>query len=48
MLSFGKATELAGISPQRLDELPEQRRMPRHYGVEEVEEDIAYALLSNA
>ncbi len=43
ILSFGKANELAGIGRHRLAELLEQRGMPRHYGVDELEEDSAYA-----
>ena len=43
ILSFGKAGELAGIGRQQLAALLEQRGMARHYGLEELEEDSAYA-----
>ena len=42
ILSFGKATELAGVSRYRFADLPTSRGIPRHYGQEELTEDLAY------
>jgi len=42
-LSFGKARELAGMSKNLVSQLLGKRRIPRHYGQEELEDDIAYA-----
>ena len=42
-LSFGKAHELAGMSKYEFGLLVGKRGIPRHYGQEELEEDIAYA-----
>ena len=43
MLSFGKARELAGMSKQEFGQLLGDRRIERHYGPEELEEDLRYA-----
>jgi len=43
MLSFGKARELAGMSKQEFGELLGDRRIKRHYGPEELAEDLRYA-----
>ena len=42
LLSFGKAVELSGVSRWQLAELLRQRGIPRHYGPEELAEDLAY------
>ena len=42
-LSFGKARELAGMSKYEFARLLGKRRIPRHYGQAELEEDLAYA-----
>jgi predicted HTH domain antitoxin len=42
ILSLGKAAELAGISRQRFGELLTHRAIPRHYGQDELAEDLAY------
>jgi predicted HTH domain antitoxin len=42
ILSFGKAAELAGISRYRFGELVTGRGIPRHYGQDELAEDLAY------
>ena len=43
MLSFGKARELAGMSKQAFGKLLGDRKIERHYGPEELEEDLRYA-----
>jgi predicted HTH domain antitoxin len=43
LLSLGKASELAAISRPLFGEILEQRGIARHYGEEEVTEDVAYA-----
>lgn len=42
-LSFGKARELAGMSTYAFGQLLGERQIPRHYGQEELEEDLRYA-----
>ena len=42
ILSFGRATELAGISRYQFADLLTSRGIPRHYGQEELAEDLAY------
>lgn len=46
-LSLGKAGVLAGMSRREFEELLGQRRIPRHYGKEELEEDLRYARRSS-
>ena len=43
VLSFGKARELARMDKYSFGQLLGQRGIPRHYGEQEVKEDIAYA-----
>lgn len=43
LLSLGKAAELAGISRFVFSDLLTQRNIPRHYGEEELAEDLKYA-----
>ena len=43
ILSLGKASELAGISRFVFSDLLTQRSIPRHYGDEELTEDLNYA-----
>ena len=42
MLSFGKARELAGMSKQEFGQLLGDRGVERHYGPEELAEDLRY------
>ncbi len=42
ILSFGKARELAGVSRYQFAHLLTGRGIPRHYGQEELAEDLAY------
>jgi predicted HTH domain antitoxin len=42
-LSFGKARQLAEMPKYEFGLLLGKRGIPRHYGQEEVDEDIAYA-----
>jgi len=42
-LSFGKARELAAMTKYEFGVLLGKRCISRHYGREEIEEDIAYA-----
>jgi predicted HTH domain antitoxin len=42
ILSFGRATELAAISRYQFADLVARRGIPRHYGPEELAEDLAY------
>jgi predicted HTH domain antitoxin len=43
MLSFGKAAALSGITRQQFEDLLGKRKILRHYGEEELEEDLEYA-----
>ncbi len=43
LLSFGKASELAGESRFRFADVVTQRGIARHYGEEELTEDLTYA-----
>jgi predicted HTH domain antitoxin len=43
LLSFGKARELAGMTKHEFGHLLGERAIPRHYGPEELEDDLAYA-----
>jgi predicted HTH domain antitoxin len=43
MLSFGKARELAEMETYEFGKLLGERQISRHYGREELEDDIAYA-----
>ena len=43
LLSFGKASELAGVSRFTFSAVLAQRRIARHYGQEDVHEDLTYA-----
>ena len=42
-LSFGKARELASMSKYEFALLLGRRGLPRHYGLEELEDDLRYA-----
>jgi predicted HTH domain antitoxin len=42
LLSFGKAAELARLSRYAFGALTTHRGIPRHYGAEELAEDLAY------
>jgi predicted HTH domain antitoxin len=42
-LSFGKARELASMGKYEFGRLLGERRIPRHYGREELEDDLTYA-----
>jgi predicted HTH domain antitoxin len=42
-LSFGKARELAGMPKYEFGRIVGKRGIPRHYGPEELGEDIEYA-----
>jgi predicted HTH domain antitoxin len=42
-LSFGKARELAGLNKYEFGRVLGQRQIPRHYGLAELEDDLAYA-----
>lgn len=42
-LSFGKARELAGMSKYEFGQLLGRRELPRHYGTQELEDDLRYA-----
>ena len=42
-LSFGKARELASMGKYGFGRLLGERRIPRHYGREELEDDLTYA-----
>jgi len=41
-LSFGKAGELAGMERYEFGQLLGRREIPRHYGREELEDDLTY------
>ncbi len=43
ILSFGKAGELATLNRQQFGELLNQRGITRHYGSDELAEDVGYA-----
>lgn len=43
ILSLGKARELAGMKRWEFEELLGRRQIPRHYGIEDLEDDIRYA-----
>ena len=43
LLSFGKARELAGIGKYEFGQLLGECGIPRHYGREELEDDLKYA-----
>ena len=43
ILSFGKARELAGLSKYEFGVLLGRRGIHRHYGVEELQDDVTYA-----
>ncbi|MBC8179941.1 UPF0175 family protein [candidate division KSB1 bacterium] len=43
ILSFGKARELAQLGKYEFGKLLGERKISRHYGIEELEEDIIYA-----
>jgi|APHM01.1.fsa_nt_gi Uncharacterised protein family (UPF0175). len=43
MLSFGKARELANMTKQSFGQLLGERGVERHYGLEELAEDLSYA-----
>jgi len=43
MLSFGKARELAGTGKYEFGQLLGKRGITRHYGREELEDDLTYA-----
>lgn len=43
VLSSGKACRLSGMTRWEFEELLGQRRIPRHYTEENLEEDIEYA-----
>ncbi|MFP4021015.1 MAG: UPF0175 family protein [Halanaerobium sp.] len=42
MLSFGKARELAGLSKWEFHNLLGERKIERHYSMEDLKEDIEY------
>ena len=42
ILPFGKATELSAISRWQFADLAARRGIPRHYGPDELAEDLAY------
>ena len=43
MLSSGKASALCGLTLHQFEDLLGQRRVLRHYGEEELQEDLRYA-----
>ena len=43
LLSFGKPAEMANLTCFQFGDLITQRGIPRHYGPEELAEDLAYA-----
>lgn len=43
ILSFGKARSLAELSKREFQQLLGDREIPRHYGEQELEEDLEYA-----
>jgi predicted HTH domain antitoxin len=43
ILSSGKAAALSGLTRQQFEDLLGQRKIKRHYGEAELEEDLKYA-----
>ena len=43
LLSFGKARELAGMEEYDFGRALGRRKIPRHYGQDELEDDLTYA-----
>ncbi len=43
LLSFGKGRELAGLGKFEFAQLLGKRGIPRHYGQDELEDDLSYA-----
>ena len=43
ILSFGKSVELAGVNRYQFGELLKERGVARHYGPDELSEDVGYA-----
>ena len=43
LLSLGKASELAGVSRFAFSDVLAQRHIARHYGQDELREDLTYA-----
>ena len=43
ILSFGKASELAGLNRFAFADIAANRNIPRHYGEEELTQDLDYA-----
>jgi len=43
MLSSGKAAALSGLNRQQFEDFLGQRKIKRHYGDEELKEDLKYA-----
>ena len=43
LLSFGKARELARLGKFEFAQLLGKRHIPRHYGPDELEDDLSYA-----
>ncbi len=43
ILSFGKARELTGLSKYEFGLLLGRRDVPRHYAVEDLQDDVSYA-----
>ena len=43
ILSFGKASELAGLSRYAFGDLIQERAVPRHYSEEDLASDVSYA-----
>jgi predicted HTH domain antitoxin len=43
MLSSGKASALSGLTHLQFEDLLGQRKVKRHYGEEELQEDLRYA-----
>ena len=43
ILSFGKARELAGLDKHEFGQLLGRRGIPRHYGPEDLQDDLKYA-----
>lgn len=43
ILSFGKARELAQLGKYEFGKLLGERKIPRHYSDEELEDDLSYA-----
>ena len=43
ILSFGKARKLAQLTRWEFEELLGQRKIPRHYSADDLQEDVKYA-----